>query len=806
MFAEIDDRREQVQAAHRETFRWIFEDGRETGFAEWLSAGDGVFWVNGKPASGKSTLMKFITRAERMHELLQLWSGSTPLVVAVYWFWIAGSQLQRSLTGLYRTLLYQMLRADERLCRIAFPDWQRRFKSVDPTMEALTSAMHAILETDDMSTNFFFAIDGLDEYDRDSIGKTELAQLFLDMTRSMRVKLLVSSRPEAAFESVFRQCPSIRLENLTKPDIVSYVKSRLWTSPSVKRISNSERFGVDDIEKFIVGHANGVFLWVALVLNVVLDGLNNYEDLWSIRDRIQSLPPELDALFAHIMFQRIPPHFREEAFRYLSIALLWKKYMQEYPEYDENLTDTMVITAERAFGYSRACELSNSDGAEIEAAKSQFPSRLAHRCHGLLECAPGYGTAVTFLHRTLFDYLCEDEGARHVLECGVGDEFDVHTALMAGFILSIPDTYSAPNKSWEPWAGFQITFFRLNHLAEISTGRSRREMVESFGRRLKRCGSDLSNTLVYHSEYLPAPDVYACAIYTGSVLCLEDALRNAIVSDVRALSGLLWFAVWPYLRPLSERDRNNRLQPVNFEAAALLLAYGADPASDWSPPEFDRMWRVWAVVLREIVIRGGVSDDVLEPLRLLMLFVQNAPDLRKCIVTRAMELDMPQSKVPIVQVLRDHVLEGYCCNLKVSVQHCQCEKAQKWRPVALKTLRLIKEFETKIKCVRKPGSNRERGRVIPKVETKDMPAQQRENRQTSIFGCLRPITGLFCCIDWIQIIRNIFRTRHEWRHGDLLVRRHQARQYSAEEFDVFAEQQERHGLMMDFLDRESTSV
>ena len=58
MFAEIDDRREQVQDAHRETFRWIFQSDHETGFAKWLPSGDGIFWIHGKPASGKSTLIK----------------------------------------------------------------------------------------------------------------------------------------------------------------------------------------------------------------------------------------------------------------------------------------------------------------------------------------------------------------------------------------------------------------------------------------------------------------------------------------------------------------------------------------------------------------------------------------------------------------------------------------------------------------------------------------------------------------------------------------------------------------------------
>jgi hypothetical protein len=135
---------------------------------------------------------------------------------------MAGTPLQRSLIGLYRTMLTQMLKTDDSLCRIAFPDWQRRYSETEPTMEMLKAAMNNLLACTTMFTKFFFAIDGLDEYERDSIGKTELAELMLNLTRSYKVKLLLSSRPESPFEVAFRTCPSLRLESLTKHDILAY--------------------------------------------------------------------------------------------------------------------------------------------------------------------------------------------------------------------------------------------------------------------------------------------------------------------------------------------------------------------------------------------------------------------------------------------------------------------------------------------------------------------------------------------------------------------------------------------------------
>ncbi len=53
--------------------------------------------------------MKFIYRDERFHRYLTAWSGSVPLVTASFSAWNAGSPLQKSLEGLLRSLLYDLL-------------------------------------------------------------------------------------------------------------------------------------------------------------------------------------------------------------------------------------------------------------------------------------------------------------------------------------------------------------------------------------------------------------------------------------------------------------------------------------------------------------------------------------------------------------------------------------------------------------------------------------------------------------------------------------------------------------------------
>ncbi|KAI8170236.1 hypothetical protein K4K49_000180 [Colletotrichum sp. SAR 10_70] len=79
-------RLDSIPQAHQDTFQWAF-DSR---LANWFLSGSGTFWISGKPGSGKSTFMKFISKHTRTKELLETWAGPTgTLAIATHCFWIA---------------------------------------------------------------------------------------------------------------------------------------------------------------------------------------------------------------------------------------------------------------------------------------------------------------------------------------------------------------------------------------------------------------------------------------------------------------------------------------------------------------------------------------------------------------------------------------------------------------------------------------------------------------------------------------------------------------------------------------------
>jgi hypothetical protein len=135
LFPTIIERFEGVVEAHSSTFAWLFQDpgaGAQarkdklwSDFPEWLRNGSGIYWINGKAASGKSTLMKYICMHRDTPTHLCNWAAESaiksPLYFASFFFWFSGTMEQKSQMGLMKSLLYDLLSQNHKLIPIVFP-------------------------------------------------------------------------------------------------------------------------------------------------------------------------------------------------------------------------------------------------------------------------------------------------------------------------------------------------------------------------------------------------------------------------------------------------------------------------------------------------------------------------------------------------------------------------------------------------------------------------------------------------------------------------------------------------------------
>ncbi|KAE9582351.1 hypothetical protein CGMCC3_g1677 [Colletotrichum fructicola] len=310
-------RLDSIPQAHQDTFQWAF-DSR---LANWFLSGSGTFWISGKPGSGKSTFMKFISKHTRTKELLETWAGPTgTLAIATHCFWIAGTPIQKSWQGLLQSLLHDLLRGHPHAVSIACPSrwaaakvgkWQA---AAEPwSVDELAVALRALSTAERMPLRMCLFIDGLDEYNSNH---AELCQVLLDMAKSPHVKICLSSRRWPVFERSFGQDSqeSLDIHELTRDDIRKFVNDQLQTDQRwTAEASGGVTLAKAELVNRIVAQADGVFLWAFFVTRSFREGLSNGEMIEYLVRRFSQLPSDLDQLFQHMLDSVDPADHRTMA-------------------------------------------------------------------------------------------------------------------------------------------------------------------------------------------------------------------------------------------------------------------------------------------------------------------------------------------------------------------------------------------------------------------------------------------------------------------------------------------------------------
>jgi hypothetical protein len=86
----------QVEDVCEGNFQWLFEK-QELEFAKWLQSGSGIFWISGKPASGKSTLLKYAVSNSRTYEASSQNNSRNRWIYGDFFFTNGGKQTQKTI-------------------------------------------------------------------------------------------------------------------------------------------------------------------------------------------------------------------------------------------------------------------------------------------------------------------------------------------------------------------------------------------------------------------------------------------------------------------------------------------------------------------------------------------------------------------------------------------------------------------------------------------------------------------------------------------------------------------------------------
>jgi len=381
-----------------------------------------------RTGSGKSTLMKYLYAHDDNIKHLCAWSNGMPVVRAHFYFWNPGQRMQKTLEGLLQTLLYHILQAYPDLVPALFPGrWRNRSNDVSLaacwTLDELQKALAIFASQYSRNTKFYFHIDGMDEYEGDC---WEVIETLQSLSNSPNIKLCLSSRPWNQFQDAFGESNphKLRLHELTREDIELFARESL---ECYTRYTDFEPMPFNKLIHDIADRAEGVFLWVRLVVRSLRDGITNEDPVSILHQRLRTIPLDLEALFEQILAS-VDVLYRTQMANTFVATLMS----------DEPLRIIHYYFLEQD-GATHEYELPANQWPddEVQRRVQQTQRRLNGRFKGLLEPASTIGinpgTTVDFLHRTLRDFLTVGR-MRSMLDSWVGQQTHVLTCISRALI------------------------------------------------------------------------------------------------------------------------------------------------------------------------------------------------------------------------------------------------------------------------------------------------------------------------------------------------------------------------------------
>ncbi|KAI9155117.1 Ankyrin repeat domain-containing protein 50 [Paramyrothecium foliicola] len=385
-FDQLDARQTNIKNAHSKTCRWLLAKSQYLAWLNPLQLGQhhGLLWIKGKPGCGKSTLMKFTLANARK-------SMKNALILS-FFFNARGSDLEKSVVGTYRSLLWQLLKQ-----RPALQDVFHSLEISTRTSDCPQWGIESLKELIEQSvrglapgSTLVFFIDALDECDerqiRDMISffenLAEVAQLagisFRTCFSSRHYPHIISKGIDLVLEA----------QEEHSNDISSYLDAEL----RIDDVGIATRIRAELLHK-----ASGVFMWVVLVVDILNKEYAGGR-IHKLQQRLQKIPGDLHELFLDILTRD-----NQDSGEML-LCIQWVLFARQ-PLKPEQLYFAILsgVEPEDIFEW-------NPD----EITPKVMQRFILDASKGLAEITRAKSPTVQFIHESVKDFLLKENGLKGI--------------------------------------------------------------------------------------------------------------------------------------------------------------------------------------------------------------------------------------------------------------------------------------------------------------------------------------------------------------------------------------------------------
>ncbi|KAJ3527586.1 hypothetical protein NM208_g10623 [Fusarium decemcellulare] len=546
-------RGKNVPEAYHGTFEWIL-DPNAAGFYRWLASMNGLFWVAGKPGSGKTTLMKFLFCHPSTQEAFQRWADGSACVVVDHFFGAAGAEIEQSLDGLLVSLLERVMVEIPQLTPIVCSHrWENPLLQGRPwSRSELLKSVRTLLSQTSIPIKICLFVDALDEFEGDL---TELFCMLRLLGESSNIKLCVSSREWLCFEQFFHAWHptkkiGLRLQHHTEEDIKCYVQKRLQRPDYVVSIGGSSSclnlngdFNTHLIND-VISKANGVFLWVRLVCDQLVRGAANQDSTSMLQTRLDALPATLEKYFLETL-QRMDPTYRRECARILLMMHVARRPLELLGfQFLEGLDQISIedLAVQTAFP---------EDSNQLKAQEALL-TRIQAYAVDMIDVLPLDPHRPDCLHlvfsHSSFGSFLSSSSVQEILHRNAGEGFSAHRCLCTSFLLRMKQLPPLEgNTHFDPW--LQTRSVRNIFLSYL----------ESFAYHMRLLEAELGDTDEDLMEFLD--EIFlgqSSEAYHTWLCCLEDPFCNRYLQDRYRRGSVVAFAaqcnLYHFVRRQLDRD------------------------------------------------------------------------------------------------------------------------------------------------------------------------------------------------------------------------------------------------------------